>query len=65
MEYTSIAQTSCFIITYDLARLYIALEDEETARANLVEAYKENHEVIAKRIKLVPELEKLGVLTEK
>ena len=67
MEYADIDETekSCYIINYDLARLYSALNDEERARTKLAEAYKENHDVIAKRIKFVPELDRLGVMEEK
>lgn len=59
MDYAAIAETSCFLVNYNLARIHLRLGDAEKATSKLKEAYKENHEVIAKRIRLVPELKAL------
>jgi hypothetical protein len=62
LQYAAIAETSCFLINYNLARIYLKLGDSARAKVKLTKAYKENNYVIAKRIAMVPGLEELGVV---
>lgn len=59
MNYGAVAETSCFLLNYNLARIYLELGNLKLARAKLDEALKENHQVIGKRIELIPALTEL------
>lgn len=59
MSYGAVAETSCFLVNYNLARIHLELGNRDLARAKLDEALKDNHKVIGKRIQLIPDLNKL------
>lgn len=60
LKYASIAETSCFLVNYDLARLYNRVGDKEKAKSALALARKENHKVIDKRIALTDDLNEIA-----
>ena len=60
MQYAKISDTSCFLLNYNLARLYNCLGKTAEAKAALEKARKENHKVIDMRIALTEDLRLLA-----
>lgn len=59
MDYAEVEDTTCFLINYDLARIYFELGEIPKSKSCLNKSYEGNHEVIAKRIALIPALQDL------
>jgi hypothetical protein len=56
MKYAAVTDTSCFLINYNLARLYNRLGDTEKAKNLLALSRKQGHAVIEKRIAMTDDL---------
>ena len=60
LKYAAIAETSCLLLNYNIARLYNSVGDTEHAKAALCAARKENHKVIEKRIAFTRDLQTIA-----